>query len=68
MENVESWYFEETASLLDGVLAILEREDAEGKNRQLFAVANIIGIVKDRLTSPKLNGIVETLEKNQQTN
>ena len=68
MKNVESWYFEETASLLDGALAILEREDPEGKNRQLFAAANIIGIVKDRLNSPKLDEIIETLEKNQQTN
>jgi len=68
MKKVEAWYFEETASLLDGVLAILEREDPESKNRQLFAAANIVGIVKDRLTSPKLNGIIETLEKNQQSN
>jgi hypothetical protein len=65
IKSVEPYYFEDTASLLTGALALLEQANPDGRNNTLLAVAGILDVAKSRLLDDKLTPIVEMLESLQ---
>lgn len=63
--NVSPYYFEDTASLLNGALSLIDQCNPNGIDRALASVSSILEIARDRLLDEKLDPIIEHLEKSK---